>query len=192
MVNKLNATHLRIVFVIQAACVALFVVGIVLEVINGIPDWRTNKLALLVRIVVALGLVLGTTLGWRALRHSILKTRETERKLKDASNAFMDVMTEHFDQWELTPAERDVALFSLKGMTVNQIAELRGTSNGTVKAQTNAIYRKAGVNGRPQLMSVFIDDLIQDELHARMPQSNLTHEVVDRSASQLEKANATQ
>lgn len=192
MVNKLNATHLRIVFVIQAACVALFVVGIVLEVINGIPDWRTNKLALLVRIVVALGLVLGTTLGWRALRHSILKTRETERKLKDASNAFMDVMTEHFDQWELTPAERDVALFSLKGMTVNQIAELRGTSNGTVKAQTNAIYRKAGVNGRPQLMSVFIDDLIQDELHARMPQSNLSHEVVDRSASQLEKANATQ
>jgi len=192
VVNKLNATHLRIVFVIQAACVALFVVGIVLEVINGIPDWRTNKLALLVRIVVALGLVLGTTLGWRALRHSILKTRETERKLKDASNAFMDVMTEHFDQWELTPAERDVALFSLKGMTVNQIAELRGTSNGTVKAQTNAIYRKAGVNGRPQLMSVFIDDLIQDELHARMPQSNLTHEVVDRSASQLEKANATQ
>jgi len=192
VVNKLNATHLRIVFVIQAACVALFVVGIVLEVINGIPDWRTNKLALLVRIVVALGLVLGTTLGWRALRHSILKTRETERKLKDASNAFMDVMTEHFDQWELTPAERDVALFSLKGMTVNQIAELRGTSNGTVKAQTNAIYRKAGVNGRPQLMSVFIDDLIQDELHARMPQSNLSHEVVDRSASQLEKANATQ
>ena len=191
MVNKLNATHLRIVFVIQAACVALFVFGIVAEMIGGVPDWRTNELALLIRMGVALGLMLGTTLGWSALRHSMQKTRETERKLKDASNAFMDVMTEHFDQWELTPAERDVALFSLKGMTVNQIAELRGTSNGTVKAQTNAIYRKAGVNGRPQLLSVFIDDLIQDELHARMPQNNFSHEAVDRSPSQFGKANAT-
>jgi len=33
---------------------------------------------------------------------------------------------------------------------------------GTVKAQTNAIYRKAGVSGRPQLLSLFIEDLMDD------------------------------
>jgi len=37
---------------------------------------------------------------------------------------------------------------------------LRSTSEGTVKAQTNAIYRKAGVTGRPQLLSLFIEDLM--------------------------------
>ena len=33
-------------------------------------------------------------------------------------------------------------------------------NEGTVKAQTAAIYRKAGVSGRPQLLSLFIDDLM--------------------------------
>jgi DNA-binding NarL/FixJ family response regulator len=40
---------------------------------------------------------------------------------------------------------------------------LRQTSEGTVKAQTNAIYRKAEVSGRSQLLSLFIDDLMRDE-----------------------------
>jgi hypothetical protein len=33
-----------------------------------------------------------------------------------------------------------------------------------VKAQTNAIYRKSGVSGRPQLLSLFIEDLMDDEM----------------------------
>ena len=57
-------------------------------------------------------------------------------------------MAERFDDWALTPAERDVALFALKGLSLAEIARLRSTSQGTVKAQTNAIYRKAGVTGR--------------------------------------------
>jgi hypothetical protein len=36
-------------------------------------------------------------------------------------------------------------------MSTAEIAALRSTSEGTVKAQTNAIYRKAGVTGRSQL-----------------------------------------
>ena len=53
-----------------------------------------------------------------------------------------------------------MALFAIKGMSTPEIAALRNTSEGTVKAQTNAIYRKAGVTGRPQLLSLFIEDLI--------------------------------
>ncbi len=53
-----------------------------------------------------------------------------------------------------------MALFSIKGMSLAEIAELRNTSDGTVKAQSNAIYRKAGVSGRPQLLSLFIEDLM--------------------------------
>lgn len=60
----------------------------------------------------------------------------------------------------LTGAERDVAMFAIKGMNVQEIANLRATSEGTVKAQTAAIYRKAGVTGRPQLLSLFIDDMM--------------------------------
>ena len=49
------------------------------------------------------------------------------------------------------------------GPTRSEIARLRATSEGTVKAQTNAIYRKAGVTGRPQLLSLFIEDLMRDD-----------------------------
>ena len=86
-----------------------------------------------------------------------------EERLRRASGVFMDLLEERFTEWGLTKAERDVALFAIKGMSTAEIAVLRATSEGTVKAQTNAIYRKAGVTGRSQLLSLFIDDLMRDE-----------------------------
>ncbi|MEO6300766.1 MAG: helix-turn-helix transcriptional regulator, partial [Paracoccaceae bacterium] len=77
--------------------------------------------------------------------------------------AFLDLLEERFSEWGLTPAERDVALFAIKGMSTAEISVLRSTSEGTVKAQTNAIYRKASVSGRSQLLSLFIDDLMRDD-----------------------------
>ncbi|MCV2894529.1 helix-turn-helix transcriptional regulator [Lentibacter sp. XHP0401] len=169
--GKLSVTQLRIIFYIQVVCVALFFLGTYVEYNQSTaqsPGWDFKTL---VRLGIGLGLVIGTFVGWRELRFSRHRSAETELKLRAASNAFMEVMAEHFEQWGLTPAESDVALFSLKGMKVNEIAELRGTSQGTVKAQTNAIYRKSGVSGRPQLLSIFIEDLIQDELPAHMSQA---------------------
>ena len=51
-------------------------------------------------------------------------------------------------------------------MGIAKIAELRNTREGTVKAQLNAIYRKAGVSGRPQLISIFIEELMGERLVA--------------------------
>ena len=67
-----------------------------------------------------------------------------------------------FAEWHLTPAECDVAIFAIKGFSTHEMATLRGVSEGTIKAQTAAIYRKAGVSGRPQLLSLFIDGLVDD------------------------------
>ena len=61
-----------------------------------------------------------------------------------------------------------MALFAIKGLSLADIASLRKTSEGTVKAQTNAIYRKAGVTGRPQLLSLFIEDLLQDPADSKI------------------------
>ncbi|MGB1082547.1 MAG: helix-turn-helix transcriptional regulator, partial [Alphaproteobacteria bacterium] len=59
-----------------------------------------------------------------------------------------------------SPSESDVALFAIKGSSIAEIARMRGTKDGTIKAQLNAIYRKAGVTGRPQLISFFIDEMV--------------------------------
>jgi DNA-binding CsgD family transcriptional regulator len=97
------------------------------------------------------------------MRRAIEERNAAQERLRRASGAFLDLLEERFAEWGLTPAERDVALFAIKGMSTAEIAVLRNTSEGTVKAQTNAIYRKAGVTGRSQLLSLFIDDLMRDE-----------------------------
>ena len=151
------------VLVVQFACSVFFVSEIVLTILNvrARPvSWQTREL---MEIGATVGLIIGAAVGAVYLRSSMRRTARAEQKLRAASGAFMDVMEERFAHWGLTPAERDVALFAIKGMSIQEIAALRQTSEGTVKAQTNAIYRKAGVTGRPQLLSLFIEDLIDVE-----------------------------
>ena len=114
-------------------------------------------------IGAALGLLIGLVLGGLTLWQTLSERNIARERLRRASSAFMVLLEERFIEWGLTPAERDVALFAIKGMSTAEIATLRSTSEGTVKAQTNAIYRKAGVSGRSQLLSLFIDDLMRDE-----------------------------
>ncbi|PJF08974.1 helix-turn-helix transcriptional regulator [Pseudorhodobacter sp. MZDSW-24AT] len=150
-------------FVVQALC-AFFFVSDILSSLLGLRStplaWELREL---LEIGAALGLILGLILGALVLRRSFRDRARAEARLRRASGAFMDLLSERFDDWGLTPAERDVALFSIKGMSTAEIAGLRGTSEGTIKAQTNAIYRKAGVTGRPQLLSLFIEDLMRDD-----------------------------
>jgi DNA-binding CsgD family transcriptional regulator len=156
-----------VILAVQALCAFFFVFDILVDVLGlrTVPiRWQTREF---LEIGASLGLVLGVVLGAIALRRSIREKRVAEEKLRRASSAFFGLLEERFVEWGLTPAERDVALFAIKGMSTQEIASLRNTSEGTVKAQTNAIYRKAGVGGRPQLLSLFIEDLMEGE--PRMP-----------------------
>jgi hypothetical protein len=67
-------------------------------------------------------------------------------------------------------------------LSTQDIALLRATSEGTVKAQTNAIYRKAGVSGRSQLLSVFIEDLMRDDTELARIQTAFQSEAMSGSA----------
>ncbi len=121
----------------------------------------TNRYVLLGLLAIQ---VLGVVFGTLAVRRSVRDAARMKSQMRAASGAFMELLEERFAEWSLTPAEHDVALFAIKGLTISEIANIRSTSEGTVKAQTNAIYRKSGVNGRAQLLSLFIDDLMGDAL----------------------------
>lgn len=58
----------------------------------------------------------------------------------------------------------DVARFLIKGCEIAEIARLRGTAEGNVKAHLNAIYRKSGVSGRAALVSLLIENLMEQPL----------------------------
>ena len=150
--------------VIQAVGALFFISDIAMSVL-GIErqpiDWQLREV---MEIGAAVALLIGLVMSCALLVQSQRRLGRAEAQLKRASAAFMDLLEESFAPWGLTPAERDVAFFVLKGFSTQEIAGFRNTSEGTVKAQTNAIYRKAGVTGRGQLMSLFIDDLIADAL----------------------------
>ena len=65
-----------------------------------------------------------------------------------------------FARWTLTPAERDVALLLLKGLSHKEIASVRGVGEVTVRQQAQAIYRKAGLSSRNDLAAFFLEDLL--------------------------------
>ena len=160
---------IAVVFLVQALC-ALFFVSDILSSLFGIYTrplaWELREM---LEIGAAVGLVLGLILGGVLIVSSLRARNVAQERLRRASGAFMDLLEERFTLWGLTPAERDVALFAIKGLSTAEIATLRNTSEGTVKAQTNAIYRKAGVTGRPQLLSLFIEDLIDTPTAADGP-----------------------
>jgi len=70
-----------------------------------------------------------------------------------------EAIDRQFDRWGLTPAEREVALLQLKGLRHKAIAELRHTSERTVRQQALGVYRKSGLNGRSDLAAFFLEDL---------------------------------
>ena len=142
------------------------IVGSVFGITSSPIAWVYYELA---QIGAVIGLILGMVVSAMLMTRSIRRQHAAEESLRLASGAFMDVLEERFAEWELTPAEKDVALFAIKGLSTAEIAALRNTSEGTVKAQTNAIYRKAGVSGRPQLLSLFIDELMTDPVSRAVP-----------------------
>ena len=48
----------------------------------------------------------------------------------------------------------------LKGLSLREIAQLRDTSERTVREQARSVYRKAGINGRASLSAYFLEDLL--------------------------------
>jgi len=71
-----------------------------------------------------------------------------------------DAIDKQLVRWELTQAEREVALLLLKGLSHREIAEVRGTTDATARQQSRAIYRKGGLSGRNDLSAFFLEDLL--------------------------------
>lgn len=157
-----DGAAIAFIVVILGGCALFFVADVLLSVLGlsfrPIP-WAWIEY---LEIGAAVGLTIGTVLGTLLLFRTLKGWNHANAQLRRTRSAFADHLAERFELWGLTPAEADVATFAIKGLKTHEIARLRQTSEGTVKAQCNAIYRKAGVSGRTQLLSVFIEDLMED------------------------------
>ena len=155
---------------------AAFIAIIVAMTIDLVEDWQNGveweHLWLEGGIMVlALG---GTADLWLALRHAEDRVtrldgdleatrREAARYQAEATEALRGLgaaIDTQFERWGLTAAEREIGLLMLKGLSHKEVAELRGTSEQTVRQQALVVYRKAGLRNRSDLSAFFLEDLL--------------------------------
>lgn len=165
-----RAIALTTLLVVQVLCASFFLADVTADLfgwrglLDGIDHHKLEGV-----LVAALGLSIGLTAI--EIRRLLTRQGKVEAQLKAASGAFLELLQTHFEAWRLTPSESDVALLAIKGFSIAEIAALRHTKEGTVKAQCNAIYSKAGVNSRSQLLSLFIEELMSDRLVPARPKA---------------------
>jgi len=138
---------------LQVGCCLVFAADVAVEI---------NEFTFHVWVELAgvIALAVGAFISIDQYRKLLHRNTKVERELDAASGAFQAVIEQHFKDWQLTAAERDVALLSIKGVPIAEIAVMRHTQPGTIKAQNAAIYRKSGVSSRAELVTVMIEEMI--------------------------------
>jgi len=135
-------------------------------------SWLSLHVAVELLMIAAAGVgVVAFWLAWWGVRRSVtelersLAAQRAERDAwrRSAESALAGLgraMDAQFDGWQLTPAEREVALLVLKGRSHKQIARLSGRSERTVRQHAASVYQKAGLAGRAELAAFFLEDLM--------------------------------
>lgn len=100
----------------------------------------------------------------QALHQELHSVSEESKHWKSEASTYLQGLSikidEQFNRWKLTPAEKDVGLLMLKGLSNKEIADIRSTTERTVKEQTSSIYQKTGLASRAQLSAFFLEDLL--------------------------------
>lgn len=86
---------------------------------------------------------------------------------KSEANKYIEGLSKSIDlqltKWNLSTAEKEVALLLLKGLSLKEVAEIRKTTEKTARVQSISIYSKSGLAGRSELAAFFLEDLLQPQ-----------------------------
>lgn len=160
-----RAAVLWSLFALQGVCCAYFLMDIGWDLLWPSTINRFAESDVL-EVLVTVAMFFGLAFTGNELRQLLTRHDQLENQIKVASGAFTEVMEARFKDWSLTNAESEIAILAIKGFSIAEMAEIRDTKQGTVKAQCASVYKKADVAGRLQLISVFLDDLMADSLVA--------------------------
>ena len=101
------------------------------------------------------------------LTYEVLRVMQLSKDLKQEqgkvarlSGELSQVIQKDFEEWKLTESEKEVAILLIKGLSMNEIGELRGVKEKTVRQQATAIYTKSKCPNRHELAAKFIEDLL--------------------------------
>ena len=138
---------------LQIACGGAFL-------LDALAEWDDATAHATTEILAVVALWTGGAVTIWGLRRLMDRNAAVEEQLEVATGAFHSILEQKFEAWRLSPSERDVALLAIKGLSASEIAKIRATREGTIRAQHAAIYKKAGVSGRTDLLAHFIEEIV--------------------------------
>jgi DNA-binding CsgD family transcriptional regulator len=94
------------------------------------------------------------------LRHSETRLAQLDMRYQELAKDFSNTINQQFEDWQLSPSEKEVARLLLKGLSLAEIAEVRETQEKTVRQQASKVYQKSGISGRHALAAFFLEDLL--------------------------------
>lgn len=150
-----KATAMTVIVALQALAALFFAVDLAGDIAaDGLGSH------LLVEGLAVVALFVAVITGAFQVRSLVLASRQDELGVALARGAVSQLIQLRFAQWKLTSAEADVALFALKGFDVQEIADLRGSAPGTVRAQLTRVYAKSGTSSQSSLIAGFLEELV--------------------------------
>jgi len=149
--------------------VILFLIDISLDIHE-----RINPKHLAIEFMIYMVIIYIAYIGYRfykldeksinAVRENISKSNTELKYWQNQNKTLIEGLSnkihEQFKIWALTQAEMDVALLIIKGFSLEEIANLRGTSERTIRDQAASVYHKAKLKNRIELSAYFLEDLL--------------------------------
>ena len=158
---------------------SLFVLTVVLIAwdIHGDLVEGTTFSHILTESIMMLAATVGALYFWHWLQVSRQMTRDQKRTLEKAQaemarwqeeergllQNLREVIDKQFTEWGFSSTDREIAYFLLNGLSLKEIAELRGSTDKSIKQQAYMLYRKAGLGGRTELSAYFLGELIHKD-----------------------------
>jgi len=173
--------------ILFAVIAALMATDVTIEFVRGVPLALQSF-----EVMIFLSALAGIAFHWRQMTAARDRSDQLDRELAEARaevtrsteearrwnreaqhvlQGLGEAIDRQFQRWGLSDAEREVALLQLKGLRHREIAELRHTSERTVRQQALAVYRKAGLSGRSDLAAFFLEDLLLPQTPAAVGQA---------------------
>jgi DNA-binding CsgD family transcriptional regulator len=161
---------IKIAMVLYGVIFALIALDIISDYGDGI-EWSHLITEIMVLMIAVIGLgffwhkyYLATQSTLRTLQTNLVAAHAEAQRWRDESHDLIAGLgieiQKQFIRWALSNAEAEVGLLLLKGFSHQEIANIRNSSERTVREQARALYRKAGISGRSSLSAFFLEDLL--------------------------------
>jgi DNA-binding CsgD family transcriptional regulator len=160
----------------RAVVAGVFILITLLATLDLVVDLRTGVTLwhMMAEATVAIAACFGAFHllrgAWRlrrrleAQRRDFSAFRQQAEAWRTGSRKYLDGLSRsislQLDQWQLTPAEKEVAFLLLKGLSLREIATARHTTEKTAGVQSSAVYTKSGLAGRSEMSAFFLEDLL--------------------------------